>query len=226
MTFKVSATPTRAKKQKGDPELEVTPLTQEFIPPTPMRVAASSSLSRTTSTITRPVPSLTTSQGWEPGMSNLQEINNDIPTVNKQPSRDFNQNILMHTDQFGNPVRIQGIVDQPVVCTQVQGQQPPIPERQFEGNPMNQSIEALRANPFIQRLMEERVAVLESRMKSELQQGNQQRKKSGRYNIADTPHCASHLCWPNESYLAGSQRKRTAYDDMTLGQFVVLLQMY
>ena len=80
---------------------------------------------------------------------------------------------------------------------------------------MNQSIEALRANPFKQQLVEERVAVLESRMKSELQQGNQQRKKSGRYNIADTPHCASHLRWPNESYLAGSQRKRTAYDDMT-----------
>ena len=119
VTFKVSATPTRAKKQKGDPELGVTPLTQDFIPPTPMRLAASSSFSRTTSTITRPVPSLTTSQGWESGMSNLQEMNNDIPTVNKQPSRDFNQNILMHTDQFGNPVCIQGIVDLPIVCTQV-----------------------------------------------------------------------------------------------------------
>ena len=114
VTFKAFAMPTRAKKQKGDPELGVTPLTQEFIPPTPMRLAASSSLSRATLTITRPVPSLTTSQGWESGMSNLQEMNNDIPTVNKQPSRDFNQNILMHTDQFGNPVRIQGIVEQPL----------------------------------------------------------------------------------------------------------------
>ena len=91
----------------------------------------------------------------------------------------------MHTDQFGNPVWVQGMVEQPIVCTQVQGQQPTVTERQLDVNPMNQS-----------------------------------RKKSGRYNIADTPHCTSHLCWPDESYLAGSQHKRTAYDDMTLGQFV------
>ena len=193
MTLKASTTHTRAKKQKRDTELGVTPLTQEFYPPTPMRVTASSSFSRVTSTITRPVPSLMTSQVWESGMSNLQETNNDISTVNKQPSHDFNQNILMHTDQFGNPVRIQGIGEQPIGCTQVQGQQPPVPERQLEVKPMKQSIEALRANPFIEQLVEERVAVLESRMKNELQQGNQLWKKSGRYNIADTPHCASHL---------------------------------
>ena len=68
-------------------------------------------------------------------------------------------------------------------------------------------IGALRANLFVQQLVEERVTVLESRMKSELQQGNQLRKKSGRYNVADMPHCTPHLRWPNESYLAGSQRK-------------------
>ena len=34
------------------------------------------------------------------------------------------------------------------------------------------TLEALKANPFIQQLVEERVAVLESPMKSELQQGS------------------------------------------------------
>ena len=91
VTLKACATPTRAKNQKGDTNLGVTPLTQEFILPTP--VTASSSFSRATSTITRPMLSLMISQVWESGMSNLQETNNDISTVNKQPSRDFNQNI-------------------------------------------------------------------------------------------------------------------------------------
>ena len=196
VTFKASAMPTRAKKQKGDADLGVTPLTHVFIPPTPMRVTAGSSLSRMTSMITRPVPSITTSQAWDSGMSNLQEINNDTQTVIKQPCRDFNQNILMHMDQFGNPVWVQGIVEQPVICTQVQEQQPQVTERQLDVNPMNQSIEALRANPFIQQLVEEWVAVLESRMKSELQQGSQPQKKSRRYNIADTPHTFAGLMNP------------------------------
>ena len=128
----------------------------------------------------------------------------------------------MHTDQFDNPVLVQGMVEQPVVGSQIQTQQLQLPERQLDVNSTSQSLEALRANPFIQQLVEERVAVLESRMKTELQQGNQLRKKSGRYNIADTPHCASHLRWPNGSYLSSSQRKRTAYDDLTLGQFVAV----
>ena len=72
----------------------------------------------------------------------------------------------------------------------------------------SQSIDVLRANPMIQKLVEERVAVLES-------------SKSGRYNIADTPHNAPHLRWPNESCFTGTQRKRTPYDDLSLGQFVV-----
>ena len=97
----------------------------------------------------------------------------DIQLTRKQPVHDFNQNVLMHTDQFGNPLLVQGIVEQPVVGSQIQPQQSQLPERQLDMNPTNQSLEALRANPFIQQLVEERVAVLESRTKSELQQGNQ-----------------------------------------------------
>ena len=54
----------------------------------------------------------------------------------------------------------------------------------------SQSIDVLRANPMIQKLVEERVAVLESRMRS-------------------------------KSCFTGTQRKRTPYDDLSLGQFVV-----
>ena len=182
VTFKPSTTPTKAKKQKGDIDLGVKPLTCELIPPTPMRMVAGSSLPRSTATITRPVPTATATQAWDLGACGLQETNNDIQVNRKQPVCDFNQNVLMHTDQFGNPVSVQGIVEQPVVGSQRQVQQLQLPERHPEMN----------VNPFIQQLVEERVAVFQSRMKSELQQGTQSRKKSGRYNIADTPHCASY----------------------------------
>ena len=83
------------------------------------------------------------------------------------------------------------------------------------------TLEALKANPFIQQLVEESVAVLESKMKSELQQGNTQRKKSGRYNVADMPCGAPHVRWPNESCPVGINRKRTVYHDLSLSQFTV-----
>ena len=49
----------------------------------------------------------------------------------------------MHTDQFGNPVMVQGIAEQLVIRTQFQGQQPQVAEKQPDVNPMNQSTEAL-----------------------------------------------------------------------------------
>ena len=80
-------------------------------------------------------------------------------------TRDYNQKVLMHTDQFGNPVLVQGIAEKPVVCSQVQAQLTQLTEGQLDANSTSQSLEALRANPFIQQLVEERVAILESRMK-------------------------------------------------------------
>ena len=84
VTFKPSMTPTKAKKQKGDADLGVKPLTRELIPPTPMRVVAGSSLPRTTATIMRPVPTATSTQAW--GTCGLQETNNDIQLNRKQPT--------------------------------------------------------------------------------------------------------------------------------------------
>ena len=172
---------------------------------------------RVTSTITRPVPATTVHQQWEQTSGNLQH-KIDFKLLEKQPQCDFNQNILTHTDQYGNPVQVQAVVDPSGVVTQ--------PEATFFEKPVEmtsniQSMDTLRANPMIQRLVEERVAVLESRMRAELQQGTTHRRKSGRYNTAETPHSAPHLRWPNESCLTGTQRKRIPFDDLSLGQFVV-----
>ena len=58
-------------------------------------------------------------------------------------------------------------------------------------------------------------------MKTELHQGNVLRKKSGRYNNADTPCGPAYTCWPNELCLVGTNRKRPACDDLSMGQFVI-----
>ena len=39
--------------------------------------------------------------------------------------------------------------------------------------------------------------------------------------MSETTCAPMHLRWPNESCLTGATRKRTPYDDLTLGQFVV-----
>ena len=59
-------------------------------------------------------------------------------------------------------------------------------------------------------------------MRSELSKGNSfnTRKKSGCYNIMDTPCAPVHMRWPNESCPSGATRKCIPYDDQMLGQFV------
>ena len=215
VALKPLTTPARVKKLKNDTDLGVAPFSRELIPPTPSTFASYVPQSRVTSTITRPIPATTTSQQWEQPDEPVSKIDFQLP--DKQQC-DFNQNILLHTDQYGNPVQIQGRMDQAGATAQ---SEPTFSEKPMDMTSNIQSIDMLRANPMIQKLVEERVAVLESRMRTELQQGTSQRRKSGRYNIADTPYNSSHLRWPNESCFTGTQRKRTPYDDLTLGQFVI-----
>ena len=137
--------------------------------------------------------------------------------------RDVNHNLPVHMDQYGNVVQVQALVNQGVPQQEViqQGPEPTFtqPIQDFSQPP---NMDLLRANPVIQRLVEERVSVLEAQMKSEFGQGNAgSRKKSGRYNTTETPSAPVFRRWPNESCPTGANRKRTAYDDLSLGQFVI-----
>ena len=59
-------------------------------------------------------------------------------------------------------------------------------------------------------------------MKTELGQGsNINRKKSGHYNTTDMLCTPVFRRWPNELCPTGTTRKCTAYDDLSLGQFVM-----
>ena len=205
----VRQTPARAKKHKGDTDLGVTPLANITpaggeTPYTPKNI-----LPKVTSTVTRP-PN-TASVSWP---VNLDTHHGGLGEMG---GKQVDQNFNMLTDQYGNPVEIQGLA--PKVDTQ-QGE--PLFTTDMQEPTSAQSLEFLRTNPYLQKLVEDRVAVLEARMRNELQQGNlTTRKKSGRYNVSETTCAPTHLRWPNESCLTGATRKRTSYDDLTLGQFVV-----
>ena len=127
---------------------------------------------------------------------------------------------MKYTDQYGNSVHVQA----PVAMEAAVQNPYPVTENFVPSDPVvvqQESMESLRSNPVIQQLVEERVALLETRIKNELQQGNVLRKESGRYNTADTPCGPVHPRWPNESCPVGVGRKRPAFGDLTMGQFVL-----
>ena len=209
VAVKTVPTPARFKKQRADFDLGVTPL---FSEPAPVQPPVSKNvLPRVTSTVSKPPENSVT---WE----NVSLLN--IPNqgaLNKNDVCDINQNNIKYTDQYGNLVQVQAPIQREPIVQNT----PPVSE-QVVVEPMavqQQSMESLRSNPVIQQLVEERVALLETRMKNELQQGNVLRKKSGRYNTADTPCGPVHTRWPNESCPVGAGRKRPSFDDLSMGQF-------
>ena len=91
-------------------------------------------------------------------------------TIEKTTIQDINQNpVFAQADQFGNPVRVQATVGPQ---TNTQELSVPTGEQQVTQNIENiTSLEALHSNPMIQQLVEEWMAILETKMKAELQQG-------------------------------------------------------
>ena len=155
-----------------------------------------------TSTVSKPTG--TASVSWPTNVDPLQGGKLDV-TV-----KPVDQNFNVLTDQYGNPVEIQGPVTNVVDNTGVYKQKDePLFVPSAGEVTSAQSMEFLRSNPYLQKLVEDRVSALEARMHSELQQGNLGvRKKSGHYNVSETTCAPMHLRWPNESCFMGSTRKR------------------
>ena len=97
----------------------------------------------------------------------------------------------------------QGLQQQDII---LQGVEPTFTQP-MQDTPQPPNMDLLRANPVIQRLVEERVSLLEARMKSEFSQGNAgNRKKSGCFNTTETPCAPVFRRWPNESCPTGANR--------------------
>ena len=174
VAIKPAATPARQKKQVKDNELGVAPLFKEP-PQVHTKTVTKNPLPRVTATVSKPTDINPT---WEA----VAVLN--LPETTTQVKSDFNHNILNYTDQYGNAVQIQAPVQADMV------NQATYTEAGTATNPLvvqQQSIESLRSNPIIQQLVEERVALLEKRMKTELSQGNVLRKNQGGITLLTPP---------------------------------------
>ena len=190
VTFKPLQTPVQAKKSKSD-EMGVGPRGSDvtaFLTPQVRSVQPLSSRVEQVWSLTE------------------QEPSRDTRVTDQQTVQDINQGAFNHINQFGIPVRVEGVVNhvQSSRDTRAQGTE----KISAEDTGQTMTLETLRTSPIIQQLVEERIAVMESRMHTELQQGVYTCKKSGRYNTSETPHGTPYLRWPNESSLTGTARRR------------------
>ena len=217
VAVKTISTPARPKKQKHALDLGLTPLNYQPAVTTQVTSTITAPTQGNFATGTCTQTSVTTEM--EPQEGSTQQSVNATLVTEEVAVQDHNQNVVYgHVDQFGNLVRVQGPID----STESRDIFVPATERHAVNNPVNPpTLDTLRSNPLIQQLVEERMAALEAKMKLEIQGGMQRRRKSGRYNVADTPHITPHLRWPNETCVIGTARKRVTFDELSLGQFVI-----
>ena len=90
-------------------------------------------------------------------------------------------------------------------------------------NPHHDSIipNILKQHPSISQAVSQLLATYETQAKAEASQGKTSNKRSGQYNTTDTSHTSPEKRWANEGYLGSQGKKREAYDDLTLTQWVV-----
>ena len=101
-------------------------------------------------------------------------VDNVIPTKDVT-EQDCNQNTLFgHIDQFGNLVKVQSPTE-----TTMESRDVFVPPTEFStvNEPTSApTIDILRSNPLIRQMVEERLAVLEAKMKLDIQGGMQHRR--------------------------------------------------
>ena len=191
ITFKTNPTPARAKNPKPDLDLGLRPLEKSVQKSLDYKsVPDSSKLPRVTSTITRPAASSV--MAWENAV-NISEVAQQ--DMGEKLQRDMNFNLPVHTDQYGNGVQVEAPINQGTMQQDMGFQGPePIFTQPIQDTPQAPNIDLLRANPVIQRLVEERVALLKARMKSEFSQGNANNRRKSVWGWHVGCHPSQWLC--------------------------------
>ena len=218
VALKLTEIPARTKKLKSDGVAGCIPL-----PRTTAALVSVSSITDVMSQVasqTTATTSVSQVQVWTTPQPQIILSQANTEPIEKVTVQDVNQNpVFAHVDQFGNPVRVQAAVETLPMTHKLVTQATGCQGTQDLG--ITATLDTLRSNPMIQQLVKERIAVLESKMKAEVQQGIYRRRKSGRYNVSETPHATPHLRWPNEACVIGTARKRTTFDELSIGQFVI-----
>ena len=153
---------------------------------------------------------ITTTLGHGPHQPNLRLANNTDPRAYQQP---------LHS----SPQRAGYLPGPPVDRTQ--GNKPlgitghPVTD-DARNDAIAPNIDVLRRIPSVLEAVNKVLATYDAQLQSDLTQGKNNTKKSGRFNTVDIVTAPAHLRWPNEGFQGVQGRKRLAYDDLTLPQWV------
>ena len=108
---------------------------------------------------------------------------------------------------------------------QVQGDRPfstivqPLPS-DVQNDAIVPNMEVLRTIPSISEAVNKLLATYDSQLHSRLIQGKNATKKLGRFNTVDIITAPAHFGWPNEGFQGVQGRKRLAYGNLSLPQWV------
>ena len=128
-------------------------------------------LPRRTATLSRPPPSLAVPV-WS--TTSVQPTAVVLPpALATNASMTVSQTTSHHTDQYGNPVQVFAPVENNTVTTGLQLDLAAfVPPEVSRDSTIPPGLDILSANPYIQQLVEQRLSLLEAKMKNELTQGN------------------------------------------------------
>ena len=163
--------------------------------------------------------------------SSQTQVHTDPMVLCRTADKQSNMSLARDGDPVSNQTgshSIAGLGVRPRVNIQ-ESHQPTNSPRQFttvtDQNPHHDSIipniDTLRQHPSISQAVTQLLATYETQVKTEASQGKTSNKRSGRYNTTDTAHTSPEKRWANEGYLGSQGKKRQAYDDLMLTQWVV-----
>ena len=90
----------------------------------------------------------------------------------------------------------------------------------YRRDAITHTVDRLRSIPEVSNVVANLLADYETRVQQEVIPGKplSARRKSGRYNITDTPNTRPEGRWPNEEFVAAAHSRKPAYDDLSLQQ--------
>ena len=83
------------------------------------------------------------------------------------------------------------------------------------------TVDRLRSIPEVSNVVANLLSDYETHVQQEVIPGKplSARRKSGRYNITDTPNARPEGRWPNDGFVAAANSRKPAYDDLSLQQW-------
>ena len=126
---------------------------------------------------------------------------------------------VLHSSDTNRQLHVQGATSQPLTS------QASVDIHQSSRDPDRDSIipgvDVLRRNPTVSQAVSSVLASYDAQIQSQVLQGKQASKRSGRYNTTDTTTALPEYRWPNEGYHGSKGKKRILYDDLSLPQWAV-----